>query len=56
MKSKRLPATSKAPRLRVGLKDVTREKFSAAVNERLDKQRVPIMSPNSALKQAGLKK
>ncbi|MCW5575018.1 MAG: BrnA antitoxin family protein [Burkholderiales bacterium] len=45
MKSKSSPATSetKAPRLRVGLKDVGREAFSAAVNEHLGKQRVSIM-------------
>ena len=45
MKSKPSPATSepKPPRLRVGLKDVSREAFSAAVNEHLGKQRVSIM-------------
>lgn len=45
MKSKSSPATSetKAPRLRVGLKDVGREEFAAAVRERLGKQRVSIM-------------
>ncbi len=37
MKSKPSPATSKSPRLRVGLKDVSREEFAAAVNERLGK-------------------
>ena len=31
------------PRLRVGLKDVSREEFSAAVQEKLGKQRVSIM-------------
>ena len=43
MKSKLSPATSKSPRLRVGLKNVSREEFSAAVNARLGKQRVSIM-------------
>lgn len=43
MKSTSSPATSKTPRLRVGLKDVTREQFAAAVQERLGKQRVSIM-------------
>jgi len=43
MKPKISPATSKPPRLRVGLKDVTAEEFSKAVQERLGKQRVSIM-------------
>lgn len=44
MKSTSLPATSKkAPRLRVGLKDVSQPEFAAAVRERLGKQRVSIM-------------
>jgi uncharacterized protein (DUF4415 family) len=43
MKSKPSPATSKSPRLRVGLRDVSREEFAAAVNKRLGKQRVSIM-------------
>ena len=43
MKSKLSPATSRSPRLRVGLKNVSREEFSAAVNARLGKQRVSIM-------------
>jgi len=45
MKSKPLPVTSetRAPRLRVGLQDVSRDEFSAAVRERLGKQRVSIM-------------
>jgi len=43
MKSTPSPATSKPPRLRVGLKEVTRDEFSAAVQERLGKQRVSIM-------------
>ena len=49
MKSKRSPATSKLPRLRVGLKDVGREEFSAAVNQRLGKQRVSIMLDGSII-------
>ena len=49
MKSKLSPATSKAPRLRVGLKDVSREEFAAAVNERLGKQRVSIMLDGSII-------
>ena len=43
MKSIPSPVTSKPPRLRVGLKDVTREEFATAVNEHLGKQRVSIM-------------
>ena len=46
MKSKPSPATSKPPRLRVALKDVNREQFTAAVNERLGKQRVSIKKSN----------
>ena len=49
MKSKSSPATSKQPRLRVGLKDVSRDEFSAAVNERLGKQRVSIMLDGSVI-------
>lgn len=49
MKSKPSPATSKPPRLRVGLKDVSREQFSAAVSERLGKQRVSIMLDGSVI-------
>ena len=49
MKSKPSPATSKSPRLRVGLKDVGREEFAAAVNERLGKQRVSIMLDGSII-------
>lgn len=49
MKSKRSPATSKLPRLRVGLKDVSRDEFSAAVNQRLGKQRVSIMLDGSII-------
>lgn len=43
MKSTPSPATSKQPRLRVGLKDVGQPEFAAAVRERLGKQRVSIM-------------
>ena len=43
MKSTRSPATSKPPRLRVGLRDVDRAEFSAAAREKLGKQRVSIM-------------
>lgn len=43
MKSNASPVTSKAPRLRVGLKDVGQPAFSAAVREHLGKQRVSIM-------------
>jgi uncharacterized protein (DUF4415 family) len=47
MKSKPSPTTSetgiKAPRLRVGLQDVSRGEFSAAVRKKLGKQRVSIL-------------
>lgn len=43
MKSNFSPATSKPPRLRVGLKDVGPSQFSAAVRAHLGKQRVSIM-------------
>lgn len=43
MKSTPSLTTSKPPRLRVGLKDVSPEEFSAAVHEKLGKQRVSIM-------------
>ena len=49
MKSKPSPAISKSPRLRVSLKDVSREEFAAAVNERLGKQRVSIMLDGSVI-------
>jgi uncharacterized protein (DUF4415 family) len=51
MKSTPSPATSetKAPRLRVGLKDVGRAEFAAAVRERLGKQRVSIMLDGEVL-------
>jgi len=49
MKSTPFPATSKSPRLRVGLKDVSGDEFSAAVNERLGKQRVSIMLDGSVI-------
>lgn len=38
-----------APRLRVGLKDVNRGEFAAAVHERLGKQRVSIMLDGSII-------
>ena len=43
MKSTPSLTTSKPPRLRVGLKDVSREEFSTALNAQLGKQRVSIM-------------
>lgn len=49
MKSKPSPVISKSPRLRVGLKDVSRQEFSAAVTERLGKQRVSIMLDGSII-------
>ena len=49
MKSKRSPTISKPPRLRVGLKDVSREQFAAAVQEKLCKQRVSIMLDASVI-------
>ncbi len=49
MKSTSSPTTSKSPRLRVGLKDVTREEFTTAVNEHLGKQRVSIMLDGSII-------
>jgi uncharacterized DUF497 family protein/predicted DNA binding CopG/RHH family protein len=54
MKSTHFPVTSKttspkAPRLRVGLKDVSREEFSAALNTQLGKQRVSIMLDGSII-------
>jgi uncharacterized protein (DUF4415 family) len=49
MKSTSSPTTSKSPRLRVGLKDVTREEFTGAVNEHLGKQRVSIMLDGSII-------
>jgi uncharacterized protein (DUF4415 family) len=49
MKSKSSPATSDSPRLRVGLKDVSREEFAAAVQETLGKQRVSIMLDGSVI-------
>ena len=49
MKSTSSPATSKKPRLRVGLKDVSQEHFAAAVQERLGKQRVSIMLDGSVI-------
>lgn len=49
MKSKSSSTTSKTPRLRVGLKDVSREEFAAAVQEKLGKQRVSIMLDGSVI-------
>ena len=49
MKSTHSPTTSKPPRLRVGLKDVSREEFAAAVIEHLGKQRVSIMLDGSII-------
>jgi len=43
MKSTPSPVTSKPPRLRVGLKDVSRDEFAAVAQEKLGKQRVSIM-------------
>lgn len=43
MKSTPLPATSKSPRLRVGLKEASQPEFAAAVRAHLGKQRVSIM-------------
>ncbi len=49
MKSKSLSVTSKAPRLRVGLKDVNQVEFADAVNKKLGKQRVSIMIDSSII-------
>ena len=49
MKSTSSSTTSKSPRLRVSLKDVTREEFTTAVNEHLGKQRVSIMLDGSII-------
>jgi uncharacterized protein (DUF4415 family) len=49
MKSTPSPATSKPPRLRVGLKDVGRDEFATAVNAHLGKQRVSIMLDGSII-------
>jgi len=50
MKSKNSsPTSERKPRLRVGLKDVDRETFAAAVNERLGKQRVSIMLDSAVI-------
>ena len=49
MKSTPSPVTSKQPRLRVGLKDVSREEFAAAAQEKLGKQRVSIMLDASVI-------
>lgn len=47
MKSTSSLTTSKPPRLRVGLKDVSHEEFSTALNTHLGKQRVSIMLDGS---------
>ncbi len=49
MKSTLSPVISKPPRLRVGLKDVSRVEFAAAVQEKLGKQRVSIMLDASVI-------
>ena len=49
MKSKPSPVTSKSPRLRVGLKDVSRDEFATAVNVHLGKQRVSIILDGSII-------
>lgn len=50
MKSKNSsPAFARKPRLRVGLNDVDRETFAAAVTERFGKQRVSIMLDSSVI-------
>ena len=49
MKSTSSHGISETPRLRVGLKDVTREQFAVAVQEKLGKQRVSIMLDGSVI-------
>ncbi len=49
MKSTPSSVTSNPPRLRVGLKDVSREEFAAAAQEKLGKQRVSIMLDASVI-------
>lgn len=50
MKSKNSsPTSERKPRLRVGLNDVDRETFAAAVTERLGKQRVSIMLDSAVI-------
>ena len=49
MKSTPSPVTSKPPRLRVGLKDVSRDEFAAAAQKKLGKQRVSIMLDASVI-------
>jgi hypothetical protein len=49
MKSTPSPVTSKPPRLRVGLKDVSRDEFTTAVTNHLGKQRVSIMLDGSII-------
>ena len=43
------PTSDNIPRLRIGLKNATRQEFAAAVNERLGKQRVSIMLDASVI-------
>jgi uncharacterized protein (DUF4415 family) len=43
MKSNSSPVTSKPPRLRIGMNDVSQPEFAAAVREHIGKQRVSIM-------------
>lgn len=49
MKSKPSPATSKAPRLRIGLKEVGPKQFGEALRARLGKQRVSIMLDSAVI-------
>ena len=49
MKSAPSSPTSKLPRLRIGLKDASREEFAAAVNTQMGKQRVSIMLDASVI-------
>jgi hypothetical protein len=49
MKSTSSLATSKPPRLRVGLKDVSPDEFSTALHAHLGKQRVSIMLDGAIL-------
>lgn len=49
MKSTSSPNTSKPPRLRVALEDVSQVDFTTAVQQRLGKQRVSIMLDGSVI-------
>jgi uncharacterized protein (DUF4415 family) len=44
-----LATLPKAPRLRVGLKDVNADEFKQSANEQLGKQRISIMLDNSVI-------